>query len=137
MKQPTVTFELLPKGEFLLKVDGKTHKGRFSMLMLDRFRIEKGLESYVDVTTKISVGMGFMEYAELIAYGLQDIYREDYSQCPWNATRVMDDVMEELGGMPGVLPLVYHCLGRLTKFEVDDTAAEGAKKKQSRQKSTE
>lgn len=130
--EQVLTIELLPKaGEFLIQLPNKEFvKGRFSMYALDRFCDIKGIASYQELLLKVTMQMRISEYAELVAFAIQDYYRNDYTQCPWNTDRVRDEIFEEAGGMGNdkLLSLFKHCVGRLSQVLPEEEATDDKKK---------
>ena len=120
MNKPTeFKIELLPQGVFVITLtNGQFVKGRFSMYALDRFSESKGLTDYMSAVVKITMGMKLHEYAELLVMAFQDYYRQDFAQCPWNVERVMDEIIDPMGGLGNAqsLRLFKHAVGRLTEI---------------------
>ena len=118
MQQPTVKIELLPQGEFSITLGETVVKGRFSMYALDRFCSSKDL-NYLEAIGKITLGMTIREYAELVEIGIQDkFYRDHPEKCPWNVTKIMDEIFDPLGfGSQELLGLFKHAVGRLTNVK--------------------
>ncbi len=112
--------ELLPQGAFLVTLtDGQKHKGRFSMCMLNRFGKAKSCEGYLETIVKLTARMSLEDYADLFLMAFQDYYRQAPDQCPWTQEKVMDELMEPMGGTAtdDFLNLVKHAIGRLTTFK--------------------
>lgn len=128
MQENQFKLELLPQGAFLLTLtDGQQIKGRFSMYALNRFGKSNNAENYFELIQKIAVGMGLEDYAELIAVAIQDYYRKDFKQCVWDAEKVMDEILEPMGGTagPDFVTLIKHAVGRLTTYQDAPTDKEG------------
>lgn len=124
-----VKIELQPAGNFLIHLASEQYiKGRFSMYALNRFCEQKGNISYLELWEKITIGMKVKEYAELILFGLQDFYREDVKQCPWTTEKIMDDIIDPVGGLASkqFLSLVKHAVGRVAPMEEEPAQTEAA-----------
>ena len=95
------------------------------MYALDRFSESKGLTDYMSAVVKITMGMKLHEYAELLVMAFQDYYWQDFAQCPWNVERVMDEIIDPMGGLGNAqsLRLFKHAVGRLTEI-VEEPADE-------------
>lgn len=138
MQESIAKLDLLPKGAFIIRLESGPVKGRFSMFALDRFATDKGITSYMQLIAKITLGMSIKEYAELVLYAIQDYYREDYTQCSvvikeksqrWTADLVMDQILEELGGLGNktTLELFKHAVGRLSELVPEEEEEEEKK----------
>ncbi len=140
MKITAIDIRLEDLGYFILELaenDATKHtvRGRFSMMALNRFCEAKDL-TYLQLIGKITFGMKIGEYAELVLYALQDMYRYDKSQCringeEWTVEKVMDYVLEPMElGNDKALAFFKHAIGRVAKIaEEIPTQPEDDKKK--------
>ena len=119
MTKNNFNIELFPQGVFVITLlDGKKIRGRFSMYALNRFCEAKGV-NYLQAIGKITLGMTIKEYAELIVFALEDLYREDFELCRhneqrWTVAKVMDDILDPMGlGTATALSFFEHAVGRL------------------------
>ena len=143
MAPTTFKIDLSGRGGFLVTTeDGQFHKGRFSMYALDRFCVAKGVESYLTLIYKLTVGMTLRDYADLVLIALQDYFREDIKQCHWTADKVMDEIFEPAGGMASkkLLQLFTHAVGRISEYTeaapTDEAATDDEKKSLSAEPNT-
>ena len=131
--------EVYPKGKFIIKrSEGKSLlNGRFSMVVLDRFCIAKGLTNYLELLERISAGMSVGDYADLMLYAMQDYFRgkEDSLELKTkeDVMDMIDDEFEKGLDDPDLLKLINHAIGRVAdvkkiQLAIDD-ANEAAKKK--------
>ncbi len=120
--------ELLPKGGFKLRATDDPPKfteyqGRFSMYAMDVFMRQTGIESYMNLMERISVGMSIGEYADLIHAGLNDMDR-----CKERYTRaqVMDIIDSVFDGILGedFKKLIFHAIGRVAALPQLDAGAQ-------------
>lgn len=123
---------LQPRGVFLITLveDGKTvHvKGRFSMMALDRFCQQQGINNFLELIGKITLGMSITDYARLVVCAIQDYYREDIAQCKWTEADVTDRIFDIEGfGSEKLMSLFRHAIGRVTDV-VGDTTGDTKKK---------
>ncbi len=149
MEPNTFSFELRPKGEFLLQLeDGQYVKGRFSMYALDRFAEHYKLDTYFRLMAKISMGMGIKDYCRLILFAIEDYYRQDVEQCcltvqleegslpvkkRWTVDLVNDLILENLElGNEKSKQFFSHAIGRIAKI-TDEEKEEGEEKKNLKQ----
>lgn len=117
--QPTkqATVELLDKGQFILTyfpegIETRI-KGRFTMVVFDRFCTLKNIDSYFNLLKKITTGLSIGEYADLTLMAFQDYYRPDGLHCPVTRVTVLD-MIDELGGIgEEFLKIIFHALGRV------------------------
>lgn len=122
--------ELLPKGKFIIHQQSgdsvKPLKGRFSMYVLDRFCIDKKIESYITLLQKIMVGMTVGEYADLIKFALDDYHRDQDNGCGLSRRDIMDLIDETLDGISSEHfdGLIKHAIGRVANLKKLEDAAE-------------
>lgn len=115
-----IKLALEPRGVFVITLEsGQIVKGRFSMHALNRFCEQQKIESYLSLWEKIVLGMTLGNYADLILIALQDYYRLDTAQCPWNVEKIMDDILDPMGGAGSdeFLSLVKHAIGRISPMK--------------------
>lgn len=115
--------DLLPRGQFILTLeDDQKVKGRFTMTAIDRFMDIKKLDSYFMLLQHIAIGMTIKDYALFISCALQDYFRSDYTNAPWSAQDVMDQLDTLPKGLsdPMFKDLIRHGIGRITEFKEED-----------------
>jgi len=114
--QPTnnATVELLEHGQFVItRLNENKIKGRFTMVVFDRFCTTKNIDSYFNLLKKITTGLSIGEYADLVLMAFQDYYRPDGMHCPVKREDVLD-MIDELGGIgEEFLKIIFHALGRV------------------------
>lgn len=114
--QPTkqATVELLEQGQFIIiRSNENKIKGRFTMVVFDRFCTAKNIDSYFNLLKKITTGLSIGEYADLTLMAFQDYYRPDGLHCPVTREHVLD-MIDELGGIgEEFLKIIFHALGRV------------------------
>ena len=147
MSEQTKIIELLPGGAFLInRKEGASVKGRFSMYMLDRFCVEKGIDNYLVLFDKLTKGMRPGEYVELILLAIKDYFRGKEEACEWDIKKLSDLLDEELDGLTSVAfdELIRHAIGRIVNIKPFIEAAktltpeeEESKKKESNNSSTD
>lgn len=138
--------ELLPGGKFFITVNDKKVKGRFSMLMLDRFCVSKNIDNYLTLFDLLTKGLRPIEYAEFVLMAIQDYFRDNEDQCEWTEIKVADTIIDEaLDGLssPEFDQLMRHAIGRIVNIKPFVEAAnkltaeeESEKKKELKSNST-
>lgn len=118
--------ELQDKGQFVFTDEaGQHYKGRFSIHALNRFCKAKNIDGYFSILEKITIGMSLEDYAELILFAFQDYYREDYTQCKWTTEKVMDEMIDVMGGITEkFMDLVKHGVNRIAPVKEMPGAAD-------------
>lgn len=103
------------------------------MMALDRFCEQQGINNFLELISKITLGMSIKDYARLVVCAIQDYYREDFNQCPWNEGKVIDEIFDVYGfGSDEMLGLFRHAIGRVTSLV--ETEPEAQKKNPAKKK---
>jgi hypothetical protein len=140
MSETKSNLKLLPQGAFLIqKEDEQVIKGRFSMYVLDRFCVEKGIESYVVLLDRIIAGMTVGDYGDLILMAIQDYYRANPDNCGMKRADVFDMIDKYLDGISSddFEDLMRHGIGRVGNIKKMEDAAKKLSPEQETEKKSE